>query len=92
MHINYKLLFSLIIMTFSVKATLFAQQFDHAVEHMNYMTAEFNTIAPQQWEYTQAVARGKKARKVEKRRKEVLETLRAARTKIKKIYSGVWKI
>jgi len=68
----------------------FCQSFSAPVEYMNYMSKEYKRINKDTWDYTSAVAHGKSARKVEKKRKEVLKTVDNARKSIRKIkgYNG----
>ncbi|MCB0402392.1 MAG: hypothetical protein KDD41_09940 [Flavobacteriales bacterium] len=71
-------------------STCFSQKFNSAIEYMNYMSDQYKTINKDTWEYTSAVAHGKSARKVEKRRVEVLKTLLQSKKSIQKIqgYEG----
>ena len=69
---------------------IFCQSFNSPVEYMNYMSDQYKSINKDTWDYTSAVAHGKSARKVDKKRKEVLKTLEKAKSSIKKIkgYNG----
>ena len=63
-------------------ATLDAQTFDNAGTYMDYITNEHRAIMQDVLGYTSAVAHGKSARKVDKRRKEMLVTIKDAKKKI----------
>ncbi len=54
-----------------------------AVEYMNVFTAEYGKIQQDMWDYTSSVSHGKSARKVEKRRGELIQTSNAALSKAK---------
>ncbi len=54
-----------------------------AVEYMNVFTAEYGKIQQDMWDYTSSVSHGKSARKVEKRRGELIQTSNAALGKAK---------
>jgi hypothetical protein len=61
-----------------------------AVEYMNVFTAEYGKIQQDMWDYTSSVSHGKSARKVEKRRAELIQTSTAALNKAKssKAFNG----
>jgi hypothetical protein len=63
----------------------FAQKFDTAIDYLNFITGYQNDIAENSLSYTSAVAHGKTARKIEKRRKELLASVVTAKAKIKTI-------
>lgn len=54
-----------------------------AVEYMNIFTAEYGKIQQDMWDYTSSVSHGKSARKVEKRRAELIQTSNQALSKAK---------
>lgn len=56
-----------------------------AVEYLETVGKEFNNIQENTWDYTRSAAHGKKARKVEKRRKEVVEANQDAIKRIGKM-------
>src|ERR1700757_4378337 len=62
---------------------LFAQDLKTPVGYMEYLGKEFNNIKEDMWSYTSGVAHGKSARKVEKRRKEVVGSINTAIGKAK---------
>jgi hypothetical protein len=62
-----------------------AQDFSKAVEYLGYITNQFNDISQQQWEYTKVVSKGKGAKKVEKRRLELLQSIKVAKANIFKM-------
>lgn len=63
--------------------TVSAQKFAHAGEYMNKINLEYRKLMEDQMSYTSAVAHGKSARKVEKRRRELLSTSRSVQSKIR---------
>ena len=62
-----------------------AQDVTTALGYMDFIGNEFRNIQENTWDYTKSVAHGKSARKVEKRRKEVLESNKEALKKIGKL-------
>ncbi|MBS1636550.1 MAG: hypothetical protein JST26_11595 [Bacteroidetes bacterium] len=62
-----------------------AQDLGTAGGYLDYVGKEFNDIEENTWDYTSSVAHGKSARKVEKRRKEVISANQDAIKKIKKL-------
>lgn len=54
-----------------------------AVDYMNVFTTEYGKIQQDMWDYTSSVSHGKSARKVEKRRGELIQTSNAALSKAK---------
>lgn len=75
---NFKSLF-LTICILVLTQSLYAQT---AVEHMNFMSEHSVKIMSDMMSYTSAVAHGKSARKVENRRKELLQTVNEAIKKV----------
>jgi reverse gyrase len=59
-----------------------AQSFAHAGEYISFIGAQHHEITKDMMSYTSAVAHGKSARKIENRRKEMLQTVTEARRKI----------
>lgn len=68
----------------------FSQNSQKAVEYMNVISGEFKAIQNATWDYTRSVAKNKSARKVDKNRVELLQTISVALGKVKKIgaYEG----
>lgn len=60
------------------------------VEYMDQFTSQYGVIQTDMWDYTRSVSHGRSARKVEKRRMELIETSDAALSKAKraKDYNG----
>lgn len=71
-------------------SNLLAQGFKNPVEYMEYMNKEQTSISKNLWSYISAVAHGKRARKVEKRRQKLIITTRQAQQKISRMppYNG----
>lgn len=61
-----------------------------ALDYMEEITAETRKIQTDMWDYTSAVSHGKSARKVEKRRNELLQTSQEALKRVKNMpaYNG----
>lgn len=76
-----------LLIAFFGTTTLYAQT---AVEYMNVFTTEYGKIQQDMWDYTSSVSHGKSARKVEKRRAELIQTSNAALNKAKstKAFNG----
>lgn len=74
-------------MMLTVSGSVFAQS---AVEYMNIFTTEYRKIQQDMWDYTSSVSHGKSARKVDKRRVELIQTSNAALSKAKsaKAFAG----
>lgn len=60
-----------------------AQKFTNAGEYMGFIQKQYQEISKDTWSYISAVAHGKSARKVEKRRMEVITTTQKALSTIK---------
>ncbi len=65
--------------------TVKAQEFDNAGEYMDYISVELNKISADIWNYTSAASHGKKARKIDNLRKEVISSVFEAIKKIEKM-------
>lgn len=75
-----RLLSAVAAMAFTVAGQVYAQT---AVEYMNVFSTEYGNIQKDMWDYTSTVSHGKSARKVEKRRMELIQTSNAALNKAK---------
>lgn len=53
-------------------------QTDNPVDYMNQFTIEYNQLQKDMWDYTRSVSHGRSARKVEKRRMELIQSSDAA--------------
>ncbi len=86
---NYKGIFRtaalLAASVFMMTGSAIAQNFNNAGEYMNFMSEEHRKISTDTWDYMKSVAHGKSARKVEKRRSEMINTIGAAKARIKKM-------
>lgn len=71
---------TLLIVALTFSAQLSAQT---AVSYMEKISAETRKIQEDMWDYTNAVSHGKSARKVEKRRTELLKTSQQALNRVK---------
>ncbi len=84
---------SIIITTFSFilfSSSLFGQSTTNAAEYMDYFSADYATLQADMWDYTRTVSHGKSARKVEKKRLEMIKTSEIAykRAKAASDYKG----
>ena len=70
----------LMLACFGVMASAQAQ---NAGEYMNVFSTEYSKIQQDMWDYTSSVSHGKSARKVEKRRMELIQTSNTALNKAK---------
>lgn len=66
---------------------LMAQQFENAGAYIAYMGKEQTEVSKNLWSYISAVAHGKRARKIEKRREKLIDATRQARYKISRMPS-----
>ena len=78
MKTSVKPILSLLFLLISVK--YYTQ---NAGQYMESMTKEFKKISEETWDYTRAVAHGKRAKAVENRRRDMLNANRGALTKIR---------
>ncbi|MDH4472919.1 MAG: hypothetical protein QE487_09940 [Fluviicola sp.] len=76
---QFKLLITAIVLVIAGTAT--AQ--NSALDYMNVFSTEYRSIQQDMWDYTSSVSHGKSARKVEKRRGELIQTSNAALSKAK---------
>jgi hypothetical protein len=88
--IHTKLIAGISICSALAMNTASAQDVSTAVGYMEVIGKEFRNIQENTWDYTKSVAHGKSARKVEKRRKEVIDANKDALRKIKalKAFNG----
>lgn len=83
--ITTKIIVAALTCMMSAVSTMNAQDESTAVGYMDVISKEFKNIQQNTWEYTSSVAHGKSARKVEKRRKEVITANREAISKVKRM-------
>ncbi len=71
-------------------STTFAQSTDGPGAYMGYFSEVYKPIQKDMWDYTSSVAKGKKAKKVESKRQDLLQSLAAGERKAKaaKPYEG----
>lgn len=74
------------LLTLTLTLTLFsalqAQKFEAAVDYMDHISEQYGVLHADQWAYTQTIARGKSAKKVEKKRQELLASMLTAIRKV----------
>lgn len=70
-------------MTFLVSSYSFGQQ--KALEYMNQFSEDYSIIQQDMWDYTRSVSHGHSARKVEKRRMELIGSAESALKKAEKV-------
>ncbi|CAG5083455.1 LIC11966 family surface protein [Parvicella tangerina] len=71
-------------------ASVFGQEFSNPVEYMNFIGEQYAQLTEDQWAYTRAIANDKKAKKIESKRQDLLNSNKSAQAKIKKMpaYNG----
>lgn len=84
MKLKSILLLTLCTLCFTVRPAL-AQDFKDPVAYMSFMGEENKAISKDLWSYISAVAHGKRAKKIEKRRKELITTTQNAKRKISRM-------
>ena len=77
-----KYIFTLAALVLALNST--AQSSTNPGEYMNYFSVEYLQIQKDMWDYTRSVSHGKSARKVEKRRAELIQTTSTAKNKAKR--------
>jgi hypothetical protein len=70
---------------FSMGNIASAQDLNNAGDYLDYITAEFTKISKDTWSYTSAASHGKKAKKVDNLRKELISTVYEAKKKIERM-------
>src|SRR5436190_2892 len=92
MKTNRKIM--LIIATIIFNLNVYSQDYSTAGGYMSYIGEDSKKISKDMWDYMSAIARGKNARKVENRRKDLLKTIMTAKTKISaaKDYKGDYSL
>jgi len=68
----------LFLVTFSVSMSGLAQNTSSASEYMSYFSSEYLKIQEYMWDYTRSVSHGRSAKKVEKRRAELIQSTGSA--------------
>lgn len=68
----------LLITAFFITGTSLAQDMTNGGTYMDFFSAENKQLQADMWDYTRTISHGKSARKVEKRRRELIETSDAA--------------
>jgi len=66
------------ILAFSISA----QDMSNAGTYMDYFNEIYEPIQKDMWDYTSSVAKGKKAKKIDKKRVELLQTYAAVESKV----------
>lgn len=83
---TFTLLTSVLFLLFlSGSQQVVAQDFKNAAEYMSFMGKKQTAISKDLWSYISAVAHGKRAKKIEKRRQELIATSRSAQYEIQKM-------
>lgn len=79
-------IFNLLSFSFLISFTFFANlanaQTSPASEYMNAITAQLDHVQADMWAYTNAMSHNKNARKIEKKRLEIIETVKSAKQHI----------
>ena len=66
-------------------STLGFAQYDNAGEYMNAISEQYTNIQKDMWDYTNAAAHGKSARKIDKKRTSLVQTTYEARGNVRKM-------
>lgn len=77
-----KYFFTLAVLVLALNST--AQSSTNPGEYMDYFSVEYLQIQKDMWDYTRSVSHRKSARKVEKRRAELIQTTSSAKNKAKR--------
>jgi hypothetical protein len=87
---NYSWLLIAVIFTMSFSGIAYGQTFKTAVSYLNYINQQQEEITKDYWDYTSSIAHSTNARKVEKRRIELIKTTQTAINKISQMpdYNG----
>ena len=75
----------LLISIISLSCFSVSSQGNHPGEYMDHIGEKYNDINARQWEYVKATSRGKSAKKVNKKREELLEEIKNAKQDIAKL-------
>ena len=70
------------LMLIGFSSVVFSQKYSSPVEYLNDLNKETKQINKDTWDYISAVSHGKSARKVENRRKDLIETIQNAKKKV----------
>ena len=62
-----------------------AQDFSNAGDYLSYINEQYGNIMKEQWDYTKAISKGKGAKKIEKRRVDLLTAIKEAKTNVFKM-------
>jgi hypothetical protein len=76
-----KVLLVTLIIVFNFPVT-HAQDYSSAGAYMSYFSDQYKVVSKDMWDYMSAIARGKNARKVENRRKELVASVKQVKSKI----------
>jgi len=82
---NKKSIGFILLLAAGVSLSVCAQEIKNAGDYMTFVSNQFEEISKDMMSYTSAVAHGKSARKVDKRRKELLLTVKTAETNMRKL-------
>lgn len=80
-------LFSVLFISFLAVNLSVAQDFKVPGDYLGYIGGEYIRIAKEQWDYSSAVAHGKRAKLVEKRRKDLLVAINEAKRNVSRMPS-----
>ena len=85
-----KISISLIIVITFFTTNIQAQKFNSAIEYLNHIGEEYGKISDDSWSYIRAAAHSNRARKIDKKRKELITTVSNAKKRVSKLpaYNG----
>ncbi|HLV39610.1 S41 family peptidase [Xanthomarina sp.] len=80
-----KVVLNICLVLFVATANVKAQAPGEAVEYMNQMGNSFTELKDETWKYLKAVTRGQGARRVEKKRQQLIQEVRAKKNEVSKM-------
>jgi hypothetical protein len=82
---GFKRIFLGIAFFISIQSVSFSQEINSAIGYIQYIDNQYRKIGEDMWSYTSAVAHGKSAKKVEARRKDLVNSTYIAKNNISKM-------
>lgn len=78
------LTFSILVILIFNQNCVYTQTSNEAVEYLDGLTASFNELKGETWQYLKAITRGKGARKVENKRQNLLSEIRTVKSEVRR--------
>lgn len=85
-----KISITLVVIVTLFTTNLQAQKFNSAIEYLNHIGEEYGKISDDSWSYIRAAAHSNRARKIDKKREELIATVSGAKKRVSKLpaYNG----